>query len=75
MNKINVEGYPNLERDYETGAILNNDSTEYEKYIKMKSIRESEQVKLDTAINDISELKSDIAELKQMIFKLVEKNG
>lgn len=74
MDKINVEGFSNLKRDFSTGAIINTDSSEYEKFLKLKNIKESEKEKLDTAISDISVLKLELSEIKSLIQLLVKNN-
>ena len=39
MNYSNVEGHSDLIRDNSTGAILNNDKSEYDNYIRMRAKR------------------------------------
>lgn len=73
MDKLNVEGYLNLKRDINSGAILNTDTSEYENYLKAKMMREYDRVQLDTAFNEISMLKSEISEIKELLFQLVKK--
>ena len=75
MDKINVEGHSNLKRDISSGAILNTDYSEYEKYIMIRTQKESERVKLDTALNEISVLKSEISEIKNLLLNLGKQNG
>lgn len=72
---INVEGYNNLKRDITTGAILNTDSSEYEKYLNLKKIKSTEKDKINTIIEDISVLKSELSELKTLLTNLVKQNG
>lgn len=72
---INVEGYNNLKRDITTGAILNTDSSEYEKYLNLKKIKNTEKDKINTIIEDISVLKSELSELKTLLTNLVKQNG
>ena len=72
---INVEGYNNLKRDITTGAILNADSSEYEKYLNLKKIKSTEKDKINTIIEDISVLKLELSELKTLLTNLVKQNG
>lgn len=72
---INVEGYNNLKRNITTGAILNTDSSEYEKYLNLKKIKSTEKDKINTIIEDISVLKSELSELKTLLTNLVKQNG
>ena len=60
---IPVEGHSNLFRDRNTGAIVNNDSSGYSQYKKMKQRRQTEREELDTLKKDIDEIKSLLKEL------------
>ena len=60
---IPVEGHSNLFRDRNTGAIVNNDSSGYSQYKKMKQRRQTEREELDTLKKDIEEIKSLLKEL------------
>ena len=60
---IPVEGNPNLSRDPKTGAILNTNRSEYEKYIAQRNERETDKQRL-------TRLESEISEIKQLLVKL-----
>lgn len=60
---IPVEGNPNLSRDPKTGAILNTNRSEYEKYISQRNERETDKHRL-------TQLESEISEIKQLLVKL-----
>ena len=64
---IKVENQPHLVRDKISGAILNTDVSEIKraKEIKRKNLLKEQE---------ISEMKSDISELKKLVKLLVEKN-
>lgn len=64
---IKVEGHSNLYRDEESGAIINTDSTAYNKYVK--SIENSEMKK-----QELDKIKSDIDEIKSLLKDLINKN-
>ena len=64
---IKVEGHSNLYRDEESGAIINTDSTAYDKYVK--SIENSEMKK-----QELDKIKSDIVEIKSLLKDLINKN-
>ena len=60
---IKVEGHSNLFRDEKTGAIINMDNNEYEKYLKLKrrdSKKERELIKMKSDIEDIKDALSQI---------------
>ena len=60
---IPVEGNPNLSRDPKTGAILNTNRSEYEKYIAQREARQSDKERLN-------KLESEISEIKELLVKL-----
>jgi len=60
MKRAKVEDHSNLERDLETGAILNVDKTAYERYLAEKEARKRQS-------QEISELRAEIATLKAML--------
>ena len=64
---IPVEGHTHLGRDPHSNAIVNMDKTGYQAYVEA---RERNQ-KRDT---EISDLKSEINELKDLVNQLLEKN-
>ncbi len=63
MNLIPVEGHKNLYRDGKTGAIVNDDSTGYSQYMRLKNQKLSEKQELDRLREDIDEIKSLLKEL------------
>jgi|ETNmetMinimDraft_21_1059911.scaffolds.fasta_scaffold00492_2 uncharacterized coiled-coil DUF342 family protein len=67
MNKVKVEGHSNLYRDVQSGAVINSNRSEYEKYMKFKQNR--------TGIrNEINTLKQELDEIKQLLKKLTNGN-
>jgi len=60
---IKVEGYPNLYRDENSGAIINCDSTAYNQYLNSISKQELKKKELDEIKNDIHEIKTLLKEL------------
>ena len=65
---IKVEGYTNLYRDEQTGAIINHDTMAYHNYVNSLHKRDSEKKEIDNIKNEISEIKS-------LLKQLLEKNG
>lgn len=68
---IPVEGHANLARDPKTGAIVNTNQTEYEKYIATRNKLRSDEEKLNNTIEQVEELKKDVGEIKDLLLKLV----
>ena len=60
---IPVEGNSNLSRDPKTGAIVNTDRSEYEKYVAQREAKELDKERLNN-------LESEISEIKQLLVKL-----
>jgi hypothetical protein len=75
MKKVMVDGHPGLYRDVESGAIINDNSYEYESYIKNYHIRQNKSHRIDKIENDLHELKSDIDEIKSLLLKLNERTS
>ena len=69
--KIEVEGYSGLVRDQSTNAIINNNVSEYQNYLQMKSKKDEENLRVLDMEEDLTKLKSDIEELKQLLRSLV----
>ena len=67
MNKIKVEGHSNLYRDAQSGAVINSNRSEYEKYMKAKQNRNGMR-------NEINTLKQELDEIKQLLKKLTNGN-
>ena len=65
---IRVEGHKNLKRDEETGAIINTDSTEYNRYLNTMKNRRSQK-------NEIDEIKGDITEIKSILMQLLKERN
>jgi hypothetical protein len=70
MDLVKVEGQPGLARDKKTGAILNINSTEIN---RIKELRKNQRDLKKVERKEINQLKSDVAEIKMMLSKIVEK--
>jgi hypothetical protein len=70
MDKLTVEGHPDLYRDPKTGAIINNNTNEYESYIKTYRARNIEKQKMNHIEFDLNELKKEISEIKNLLSQL-----
>tara|TARA_B100001939_G_scaffold272058_1_gene239796 strand:- start:811 stop:1050 length:240 start_codon:yes stop_codon:yes gene_type:complete len=69
--KVEVEGYSGLVRDQSTNAIINSNVSEYQNYLRMKSKKDEENLRVLDMEEDLTKLKSDIEELKQLLRSLV----
>lgn len=71
MGYLRVEGYNNLYRDENTGAIINKDDASYEQYIN------SRKNKLNNKMNqrlEIENLKSEVSEIKSLLMELINES-
>jgi Tfp pilus assembly protein PilO len=69
---LKVEGNDGLVRDTDTLAILNTNSSEYQKYVAQREslrIRNEEMARQAAEINN---LKEDLSEIKQMLKALIK---
>tara|TARA_R100000231_G_scaffold138205_1_gene116075 strand:- start:998 stop:1210 length:213 start_codon:yes stop_codon:yes gene_type:complete len=55
---IKVEGYQNLYRDENSGAIINTDSMAYNQYVNSLEQRDLQKKEISDIKNDIDEIKS-----------------
>jgi predicted transcriptional regulator len=67
MKHSNVEGHADLIRDNSTGAILNNDSSQYNQYITLRNNRKKGTDRIDNMEDDLKSLKDDINEIKTLL--------
>ena len=59
---LRVEGHKHLFRE-ESGAIVNNDTHQYNEYIRMRTERRRQREEIEGLKNDISEIKSLLMEI------------
>ena len=60
---IKVEGYSNLYRDSKTGAIINTDDGDYNKYLKLLKSDNRKEKELKKMKNDIEEIKGALSQI------------
>jgi triacylglycerol esterase/lipase EstA (alpha/beta hydrolase family) len=71
MDYLKVEGHSNLVRDNRTKAILNLDMDEYNNYQRLKKIKEKEINRVKQLESDVSGMKNDLDEIKNLLRSLV----
>lgn len=74
-NFLKVEGHAGLVRDQSTGAIINNNKSEYEAYMARKRDMLQEIEAKKSQQDEIQALKTDISELKSLLHMLIEKSN
>jgi len=67
MKYSNVKGHTDLIRDSSTRAILNNDSSQYDNYLKRRAQRQQGEDRIDNMESDLKNLKDDINEIKNLL--------
>lgn len=70
-----VDGHPGLYRDLESGAIVNDNLYEYESYMKSYQNRKDKFDKINQIENDLSTLKSEMSEIKNLLLELHERTS
>lgn len=73
MRYSKVEGNKSLVRDEQTRAILNTNKTEYDNYITLRNIKKSEVDRMQQLESDVSNMKNDLDEIKDLLRSLVNK--
>ena len=70
-----VENENDLVRDNTSGAIINTNVSEFQAYKKRKLKMQENQDKVRDACREINNLKQELYEIKDLIKKLVGKDG
>lgn len=73
MEYLKVQGEDGLVRDVSTQAILNNNNKEYESYVARREAAKAQKLELERQGKELTQVKSDISEIKQMISILINK--
>jgi len=64
--KVGIEGHSSLQRDTNNMAIINTDSSALER-------ARQKQIEAQNKVNEMQQLKDDVAELKQMMKEVLKK--
>jgi len=73
MKVIPVEGYSDLARDPNTGAIININTTEMQQARERKAKRRQQQQQHQQLTEEVQSLKQELSELKSLLVSIVEK--
>ena len=71
MNYHKVKDNSDLVRDPSTGAILNTNSLDYDKYVAQRDAKNVEHKKTENIERDISTLRQELDEIKSLLRELV----
>ena len=73
MSYIKVEGHTSLVRDIKTNAIVNNNKSDFQLYLKRHKERNEQGDKLRNVCKEINSLKTEFREIKKLLTKVLEK--
>ena len=66
---IPIEGHKDFYRDESTGAIINNNNSEYNSYIKLKRQKQNEKTEIDLLKSELDEIKTLLKEFLKWILR------
>ena len=67
---LKVKSDVSLDRDMNSNAIVNQNQSEYDKFMSLSKKKYKEKNELDTMKSDLNALKSDMEEIKSLIKSL-----
>ena len=70
-NYLKVESDTSLVRDVNTNAIINQNKSEYDKFINISRKKYEEKIKFDNLKSDVDSMKTDISEIKTLLKQIV----
>ena len=71
MDYVKVKNNEHLIRNTNSNCIVNTNKSEYEEYITRRKLKKSEKNKVDNLERDISTLRNEITEIKDLLRSLV----
>ncbi len=74
MDYVKVKDHDHLMRNTQSNCIVNTNKAEYEEYLTRRKLKKSEKNKVDNLERDISTLRSEITEIKDLLRSLVNGN-
>ena len=67
---IPVEGHKDLVRDPVTGAIINTNKSDFQKYVEQRNLESQQRKQIQTTAEEVKELKKEISDIKELLLKL-----
>ena len=74
MSFIKVKNNNHLVRNTESNCIINTNKSDYEQYISRRKLKQDEASKVENLEKDISTLKNELGEIKDLLRSLVNGN-
>ena len=72
---LKVDGHSDLVKDTKTHAVINTNKNAYVSYKKRLQEAQRQRDEIRTATREINNLKCEMHEIKDMLKKVLEKNG
>lgn len=73
MELVKIQNSSNLARDLNSGAVINTNAADYKNYLAKKRVNADLKEQIKQNSDDINELKSDVAEIKNLLISLINK--
>ena len=70
-NYLKVESDTSLVRDMNTNAIINQNKSEYDKFVSISRKKYEEKMRFVNLKSDVDSLKTDISEIKSLLKQIV----
>ena len=74
MDYVKVKDHDHLIRNTKSNCIINTNKAEYEEYLTRRKLKKNEKNKVENIERDISTLKNEITEIKDLLRSLVNGN-
>ena len=74
MDYVKVKDHDHLMRNTQSNCIVNTNKAEYDEYLTRRKLKKSEKNKVDNLERDISTLRNEITEIKDLLRSLVNGN-
>jgi len=74
MDFVKVKNNEHLVKNTKSNFIINTNKSEYDEYIARRKLKQNEKNKVDNLERDISTLRDEITEIKDMLRSLVNGN-
>ncbi len=71
MEYYGVKGHVDLRRNAETGAIVNTNDLDYQKYITRREAKKAQVQQSENIEQDLANLKNEMNEIKSLLKELV----
>ena len=68
---VKVESQDNLVRDMSSNAIVNNNKSEYENFLRISKQKYKEKKEFEKLKTDVNSMKNDLDEIKSMLKSIV----